>query len=136
MDRIEITTEMAPGEFRINDLDHWAAPLGQMVRQALTEDLMVRLPEGRVISPHLPKPQGAIGIDLDIIAFSADAKGTRLEASWMINPRDSKPRLAPRMLVLKDDTSSPGAVATARALSELLAKLADRISEELAAGTR
>jgi uncharacterized lipoprotein YmbA len=135
MDRIEITTEMAPGEFRINDLDHWAAPLGRLVRQALTQDLMVRMPEGRVISPHLPKPQGAIGIDLDIIAFSADAKGARFEASWMIISADSRPPLAPRMLLLKGATPSAGAAATVQALSELLAQLADRISQQLAAGT-
>ena len=106
-----------------------------MVRQALTEDLVVRLPEGRGIAPHLAKPHGAIGVDLDILAFSADATGARLEASWTIDSVDAKPRLAPRMLLLKGDTPSAGAAATARALRELLAQLADRISEELAAET-
>jgi uncharacterized lipoprotein YmbA len=135
MDRIEITTERAPGEIRINDLDHWAAPLGQLVRQALTADLSVRLPEGRVIFPHLAKPQGAIGINLDILAFSADAKGSRLEASWIMTSDDSKPASAPRTVLLEDHTPTEGAAATARALSALLAQLADRIADELVAGT-
>jgi uncharacterized lipoprotein YmbA len=135
MDRIEITTERAPGEIRINDLDHWAAPLGQLVRQALTADLMARLPEGRVIFPHLVKSQGAIGINLDILAFSADAKGRRLEASWIMTSDDSKPASAPRTVLLEDDTPTAGAAATARALSVLLAQLADRISDELVART-
>ncbi len=135
MDRIEIMTERAPGEFRINDLDHWAAPLAQMVRQVLTADLVVRLPEGRVIFPNLAKSTGALGVDLDILAVSADAKGTYLEASWMINSDDSKLRLARRTVLLKGYTPSSNAAATTRALSQLLGQLADRISEELAAGT-
>ena len=128
-------TERAPGEFRINDLDHWAAPLAQMVRQVLTADLVVRLPEGRVIFPNLAKSTGALGVDLDILAVSADAKGTYLEASWMINSDDSKLRLARRTVLLKGYTPSSNAAATTRALSQLLGQLADRISEELAAGT-
>jgi hypothetical protein len=39
------------------------------------------------------------------------------------------------MLLLKGATPSAGAAATVQALSELLAQLADRISQQLAAGT-
>jgi uncharacterized lipoprotein YmbA len=135
MDRIEITTERAPGELRINDLNHWAAPLGQLVRQALTADLKVRLPEGRVIFPHIAKSAGAIGVNLDILAFSADARGTRLEASWVMTSDDVTPGAAPCTVSLEDATPTAGAAATARALSALLARLADRISKNLVAGT-
>jgi uncharacterized lipoprotein YmbA len=175
MDRIEITTERAPGEFRINDLDHWAAPLARLARQTLTADLVLRLPAGRVIFPHLDKTQGAIGISVDILAFSAGAKGARLEASWtvtsgdpkLMTPDDSKliaasndsklmasddckrmtpddcklmaskdsvpgPGAAGRAVLLEDGTPGEGAAATARVLSVLVARLADRISEDLA----
>jgi uncharacterized protein len=134
LDRIEITTEIAPGELRINDLDHWAAPLEQLMRQALTADLMARLPKGRMIAPHLTKSQGALGVNVDILEFSADAKGARLEASWIMTSDDSKPTSAHRAVLLEDDTPSAGAAATARALSTMLARLADRISGDLVAG--
>jgi uncharacterized lipoprotein YmbA len=100
------------------------------MRQALTADLMVRLPEGRVIFRHLAKPDGAIGVNLDILAFSADANGTHLEASWIMTLDDSKP-WSPRTVLLEDGTPTAGAAATVRALSAFLARLADRISEEL-----
>ena len=134
LDRIEITTEMTPGELRINDLHHWAAPLEQLTRQALTADLMARLPDGKVIFPHLVKPRGGIGVNVDILAFSADAKGARLEASWVTTSDDSRTRAAVRAVLFDEDTPSSSAAATARALSALLAQLADRIADELVAG--
>jgi uncharacterized lipoprotein YmbA len=135
LDRTEIMTATAPGELRIDDLDQWAAPLGQLVRQALTADLALRLPEGRVIFPQLAKSTGAIGVNVDILAFSADSKGTHLEASWIVTSDDSKRASAPRTVSLEDDSPTAGAAATARALSAALARLADRISEDLVTHT-
>jgi uncharacterized lipoprotein YmbA len=58
LDRIEILSEVAPGEFKVNDLDHWVAPLGPVARQTLTADLIARLPQGRVIFHTSQSPQG------------------------------------------------------------------------------
>jgi uncharacterized lipoprotein YmbA len=131
LDRIEILTAMAPGELRINDLDHWAAPLGQLARQALTADLMARLPQGKVIFPQLTKSAGAIGVNVDILAFSTDAKGARLDASWIMTLDDSKPGSPASAELLENDTPGADAAATARALSALLARLADQIAQDL-----
>jgi uncharacterized lipoprotein YmbA len=136
LDRIAITTDLTPGELRINELDHWAAPPGQLVRQALTADLAMRLPEGRVIFPHLAKSRGAIGLNVDILAFSADAQGARLEASWIMTSDDSNPGSGGRTASLEDVTPTAGAAATARAWSTMLARLADRIAGDLTAGAQ
>ena len=111
LDRIAITTDLTPGELRINELDHWAAPPGQLVRQALTADL-------------------------DILAFSADAQGARLEASWIMTSDDSNPGSGGRTASLEDVTPTAGAAATARAWSTMLARLADRIAGDLTAGAQ
>jgi uncharacterized lipoprotein YmbA len=134
LDRIEITTEIVPGELKISDLEHWAAPLGQLVRQTLTVDLMVRLPEGRVISPHLAESQGAISVSVDILAFSANERGSRLEVNWIVTSDDSNPGTAGHTVLFQDDTPTAGAIATARTLSKMLGQLADRITEDLVAG--
>jgi hypothetical protein len=131
MDRVEILTTAAPGELKINDFDHWAAPLGRLVRQTLTDDLIARLPKGRVIFPHLEKTPDAIGIDVDILAFSADTRGARLEASWTVTSGKSNPHPAERSVSLLNEAPTTGAPATARALSAMLAQLADRISDDL-----
>jgi uncharacterized lipoprotein YmbA len=134
LDRIEITTDIAPGKLRINDLEHWAAPLGQLVRQTLTVDLMVRLPEGRVISPHLAESQGAIGVSVDILAFGANERGSRLEVNWIVTSDVSNPGTVGHTVLFQDDTPTSGAIATARTLSKMLGQLADRITEDLVAG--
>jgi uncharacterized lipoprotein YmbA len=131
LDRIEISSEVAPGEFRVNELDHWVAPLGEITRQVLTADLMARLPQGRVIFPHLAGPAGAIGINVDLLSFSADREGVAtLHVSWVGIADASQPRCEGTM-VLQTTRAGVTSAATANALSTLLAQLADRIVAEL-----
>jgi uncharacterized protein len=131
LDRLEILTELAPGEFQVSDLDHWIAPLGQVARQALTADLIPRLPQGRVIFPHLAKPAGAIGINVDLLAFSSNREGATLEVSWGGTSDGSPTPFCGGTMLLQTTLSGKGSAAIARALSTLLAELADRIAEEL-----
>jgi uncharacterized protein len=131
LDRIEVVGNVAPGELKISDLDHWSAPLGQVARQALSADMVSRLPQGRVIFPHLAKPEDALGLSVDVLDFKADQRGASLEASWVITSTDPKSRSARGTAVLRTDMPSAGAAATAQALSALLAQLADRIVADL-----
>lgn len=131
LDRVEIVSDAAPGELKLSELDHWAAPLGRLMRETLTGDLLLRLPQGRVIFPHLEKSPGAIGINVELLAFSADQTGARLEASWSFTSEDAR-REPPHVAVsLRNDKPAVGAAAIARAMSDMLAQLADRISEDL-----
>lgn len=134
LNRIEITNELSSGEVSIDDLSHWAAPLDQLVRQTLTLDLMSRLPEGRVIPAHLANSQGTLGVNIDILAFSADARGARLRATWNTTPDDSRQGSAVFSVLLQDDMPVSGASGTAQALSAMLARLADRISADIVSG--
>jgi uncharacterized protein len=131
LDRIEILSEVGPGEFKVSDRDHWIAPLGQLARQALTADLVARLPQGRVIFPHLAKPAGAIGVSVDLLAFSTDREGAKLQVSWVGTSDGSRPRSCGGTMVLQTPLPTLGSAATASALSTLLAQLADRIVAEL-----
>jgi len=131
LDRIEILSEISSGEFKVNDRDHWIAPLGQLARQALTEDLIARLPQGRVIFPDLAKSTGTISVSVDLLAFSAGREGAKLQVSWVGTSDGSQPRSCGGTMLLETTLRGAGSGATASALGTLLAELADRIVAEL-----
>lgn len=131
LDRIEIMTQIAPGEFRINDVDHWAASLGQLIRQALSADLIARLPQGRMIFQDLPKPPGAIGITVDVIVFGADRETAQLQTSWVASSGDFQSSMCRGTLVLTAPLSGTGSAALASAFGVLVAQLADHIAADL-----
>src|ERR1700723_1889278 len=127
-DRIEILTPSAAGTLRINDFDHWAAPLAQMTRQALSEDLDQRLPSGSVIYPRLPKPSGALGVNIDILEFNIVASQALMRASWIIVPAGDVPSAKRSAAELRSSMSSEDPAAVAHAWSDLIGQLADRIA--------
>jgi uncharacterized lipoprotein YmbA len=131
LDRIEILSQVAPGELRVNELDHWAAPLGPLIRQALTADLIARLPPGALIFPQLRKPAGAIGVTVDLLAFSVDRRGATLEVSWVGAAAGTEAPACGGTMVLQTTPAGEGPAAIADALSTLLAQLADRMAAEL-----
>jgi uncharacterized lipoprotein YmbA len=129
-DRMEILNLSAAGTLQINDFDHWAAPLAQMARQTLSDDLDQRLPPGSVIYPRLPEPLGALGVNIDILDFNIVASQASMRASWTIAP-SGDPRGAKRSAAsLRSSMSSEGPAAVAHAWSDLIAQLADRIAAD------
>jgi uncharacterized lipoprotein YmbA len=129
-DRMEILSPSAAGMLQINDFDHWAAPLAQMARQTLSDDLDRRLPSGSVIYPRLPKPLGALGVNIDILDFSLVASQASMRVSWtLVTSADSKG--AKRSAASLDSPmSSEGPAAVAHAWSDLIGQLADRIAAD------
>src|ERR1700688_595185 len=127
-DRVEILTSSAAGTLQISDFDHWAAPLAQMARQALSDDLDQRLPSGSVIYPRLPKPSGALGVNVDILDFNIVASQASMRASWIIAPSGDAPGAKRSAAELRSSMSSEDPAAVAYAWSDLIGQLADRIA--------
>ena len=131
-DRAEILRPTGAGTLQISEFDHWAAPLGPMARQILSDDLDQRLPPGSVIYPRLPSPSGALGVNVDILEFNIVASQASMRASWIIVPskeaRDAKRSAA----TLRCSTSSDQPAAISRAWSDLIGQLADRIAADAA----
>jgi len=131
-DRIEILQLSGTGTLQISEFDHWAAPLAQMARQALSEDLDQRLPSGSLIYPRLPKPMGALGVNVDILAFDLIASHATMRASWVIlrsgDPQGTKRGAAE----FRSPMSSEDPTAVVHAWSELIGQLADRIAADAA----
>lgn len=132
-DRSEILALSANGILAISDFDHWSAPLPQIAMQALSEDLDLRLPPGSVIYPRLPKPNGALGVSVDILEFSITASGAAMQASWLIVSAGGSASAKRSVASLHDAMTSAQPAAVARAWSELIGQLADRIAADAAA---
>jgi uncharacterized protein len=130
MDRAEITTQSAAGDLTIHELDHWAASLPRMAQQTLTADLVERLPPGKVILAPLDKPERALGLNVVILRSSSDAKGAVFVASWQASAGNAAARSGDLVTLEWDAAGTPSEVANR--LSELLARLADRIAAQLA----
>jgi uncharacterized lipoprotein YmbA len=131
-DRIEFLQLSAAGTLQISDFDHWAAPLPQMAKQTLSDDLDRRLPSGSVIYPRLSKPSAALGVNVDILDFDIGPSQASMRVSWIIVPsargRDAKRSAA----ALRSPMSSAEPAAIAHAWSDLIGQLADRIAADAA----
>jgi uncharacterized lipoprotein YmbA len=129
-DRIEILKLSAAGTLQISDFDHWAAPLAQMARQALSDDLDQRLPSGSVIYPRLPKPSGALGVNVDILDFNIVGSQASMRASWIIAASGDAPGARRSATELRSSMGSEDPAAVVHAWSDLIGKLADRIAAD------
>lgn len=131
-DRSEILGLSAAGELEISEFDHWSAPLAQIARHTLSEDLDQRLPSGSVIYPRLPKPDSASGINVDILEFTLAASRASMQASWLIIPAAGSQSEKRSVASLHESMNSTGPAAVAHAWSELIGQLADRIAADAA----
>ena len=134
-DRMEILTMSSAGALEIHDFDHWSAPLAQIARQALSNDLDQRLPPGSVIYPRLSKSNGALGVNVDILDFSVAGSQAVMRASWWVVPTGGMANAKRSAASLNTSLSSAEPAAVARAWGELLGQLADHIAADAASFT-
>jgi uncharacterized lipoprotein YmbA len=103
-----------------------------MARQALSDDLDRRLPSGSVIYPRLPKPSGALGVNVDILEFNIVASQASMRASWIIVPSGDAQGAKRSTAELSSSMSSEDPAAVAHAWSDLIGQLADRVAADAA----
>jgi len=132
LDRSEVVWTIAPSELDIDDFAYWSAPLAQLARQALSQDLFALFPPGRVAFPDLPKPKGALGIDIDLLTLRVEQGRALLTAGWSVSPPAGKANRERETATL-EGPAGPGAAGVADAYGVLLGKLAERIGADLAA---
>jgi uncharacterized lipoprotein YmbA len=135
LDRDSFVTRVGPNRLNVSDTDRWAGPFDEMIQRVLASDLSSRLPAGMVLAPGDPIPaSGARTVKLTIRQFMGDANGhVVLEADWSLlagNP--PKPELI-RHEQLFDNAASNHPSAIVATMGHLLARLADRIADTIAA---
>ncbi|HEX4025678.1 MAG TPA: PqiC family protein [Steroidobacteraceae bacterium] len=85
LDRPERVVGRSPQQLDIVETQQWGAPLDDMIRRVLSQDLSARLPAGMVLMARAPASLGTRGVVVDIQEFQPDAGGNVvLDASWVV----------------------------------------------------
>jgi uncharacterized lipoprotein YmbA len=134
LDRPELVTQTSANQLAIHENDRWGAPLGQMMRRTLAQDLLTRLPAGSFVLPDAPAPPDTRKLVVTVLNAEAGASGTlSLQASWTLLSEPSSHAVLTQQVSLTSDMAGGDATAQAAALSHLLGQLADRISASIVA---
>jgi uncharacterized lipoprotein YmbA len=132
LDRVEFARQTGPGEMKVDDLAHWSAPLGMLVRNTLILDLAQRLPSGAVAPPDAPAQPGGLRVTVSILSFGLAGGEASMEAAYEVASDDAAAATGPRQWVqLRAATVGATPVDTARAFSTLLGSLADRMAGDI-----
>jgi uncharacterized lipoprotein YmbA len=135
LDRPELVREQAGDRFIVSDNDHWAAPVGELLRRVLTQDLAALLPREAVIFPDAPKPPNAAGVVVDILSITPSSEGVVMQASWTLLPTKAAAASHQRAVRLTIPSAGAGVQGNAAELSALAGQLAAAIAQDLARPT-
>lgn len=134
LDRPEVVTQDSANRLTIHETERWGAPLGQMMRRTLAQDLLTRLPPNSFVLPDAPAPPRTRRLVVTVLNAEADASGTfTLQASWTLLSARPSHTLLMQEVTLTSSVANRHAAAQAAALSQVLAQLADRIATSLPA---
>ena len=131
LDRLDMVRRGPDDRIRMGANQRWAAPLDEMTRRVLAQDLAERLPRGMLIAPDAPEPPGRLrGLVAMLQEFDADAAGrVVLDGEWMVAERGTTRPGPPRHVHLEE----AGGPNQAAAMSRALGRFADDIAAGLAA---
>jgi uncharacterized lipoprotein YmbA len=137
LDRLEVVSLAAPNRLTIDDNDRWGAPLAQMMRGTLAQDLLTRLPAGSFVVPDAPAPSGTRKLVVTVLDATADTDANAtltLQAEWTLLAAHQDPApLRQQVVRLDEKIDGHDALAQAAALSRVLGDLADRIAASVVA---
>jgi uncharacterized lipoprotein YmbA len=132
LDRQEMVCASAPNLVTISDTHRWGAPLGAMVRDVLTQDLVRRLPADAVILSQAGTAPGAYRLAVDILEFGCDASGAiAFDGGWSAYIDGSDVPVVTRHLSLRERAAPSDYGEQAGAMSRIVGRLADDIAREL-----
>jgi uncharacterized protein len=137
LDRQQIVREVAPNQLSVDDQNRWGAPLPDMARRILSQDLTSRLAPGRLVLAEQPAPAGTSAISVDIVEFDLGASGSVvLDGTWSIVASGADVAAASYRFRLSRPAVRGDYADQARVMSVLLGELADSIAQALPAAPR
>jgi uncharacterized lipoprotein YmbA len=133
LDRREMVRRTGTNTVDVSGEDRWTAPLGDMIRSVLSQDLATRLPKEKLVLPDAPAPPHTSQLVVSIARFGSDGNGkVALDGSWSVTGEtDGTPALR-RDFSLTAESPAAGPDGQAAAMSRLLGELATRIADTLA----
>lgn len=123
LDRRGIVVHASATELEIRETEQWTSTLETMVLHTLAHDLAARLPEGTMVLPGQPRPEGAI-LPVSVM-FDELAPGP--EPVFVLDARWSAGGDVIRHERVEVPMASLESAEVATAMSAALATLADRI---------
>lgn len=133
LDREEIVRESASNKIAFTSENRWGAPLDEMVRRVLTQDLSDRLPQGSVVLPNDPTPPNARKIVVSVLQFQSDPSGgVVLDGSWSLLKLGAEVPALTRPVYVVEQSGASDYGSQVKAMSQAIGDLADQISTSLA----
>jgi uncharacterized protein len=127
LDRQEMVSESTATHIAISDQHRWVAPIAEIVRRVLTQDLAERLPSGSVIYVDEPAPARVKAIVVDILRFDGTANGMVVfDGGWSMVSGDTV--VLSRHMRLTDRAPMGDYEQQAVAMSRILGVVADSIA--------
>lgn len=134
LDRPEVVTQVSSNRLSIDDSDRWGAPLAEMMRRTLAQDLTTRLPAASFVFPDAPAPPDTRMLVVTVLDYEADASGKlTLQAAWTLLSGHPARATLTQQATLDSEITNGDAAAQAAALSRILGQLADRIAASVVA---
>jgi uncharacterized protein len=132
LDRLEVTREATAASVQVNDLDRWSAPVGELARTALSQDLADRLPNLAILPARATAPVHTRDLTVEVLSLRSLGDRYALDAHVEVVEAATGVLLDAHTWRLATASSGNDAAAEAQALSRLLASLADALSLRLA----
>lgn len=127
VDRLEVVSHDAANRVTVKDFDRWSAPPGDLIRRALTEDLVSRLPAQSVIFPDQPAPAGTRAVSVDVLDLRQAGGAFVMQVAWSV---DAAPETR-QQLRLSAPAGAGDVAAQTEALGQMTGHLADAIAQAL-----
>lgn len=132
LERQEIVSQRGANEIILSSRHRWAAPLGEMTRRTLTQDLLERLSASQVVLPEQPAPAGTREVVVDVLKFQSDPMGgVVLQGSWSLVPAGADAPSLTRNIALAEPASTTKYTDQVQVMSRLIGRLADDIVSAL-----
>ena len=132
LDRMQVTGRAASGAVVTDEYSRWAEPLPRGIQRVVAENLVVLLPDRRVLTaPFPPRDTVAHRVELTLLEAARQADGAVLvEARWdVVGP--SGEVLARRRSTYRSSPTALGAAGAVEGLNGALAALSRDIAELL-----
>lgn len=134
LDRPQVTGRAASGEVVTDEFSRWGEPLPRGVQRVLAENLVVLLPDRRVVSaPFPPRDRVDHSVEVTVLEAARQADGSvRLECRFTVLAKDGAV-LARRRSSHRASPTAPGPAGAVAGLNEVLAGLSRELADVLRA---
>jgi uncharacterized lipoprotein YmbA len=137
VDRPQFVVQVAPNRVVIDELNCWAAPLGDGIAGAIAGNLSVLLATHDVAVAPLVNFQASHRVTLSVQRFdSIPGQSVSLDALWTVTPTALTGVARSGRTIAQETVTAPGYEALAAAHSRLLAKVSGEIAAAIEASNK